>query len=38
MVMSYGEVIEFDSPQTLMSDPNSEFSSIVSEIKSKEGE
>ena len=38
MVMSFGKVIEYDNPQLLIEDPQSEFASIVSEIKEKENE
>lgn len=33
MVLSYGEVLEFDSPQNLMNDPASEFSGLLKEIE-----
>ena len=32
LVMGFGKVIEFDSPQRLMDDPNSEFYSLVQEF------
>ena len=31
MVMSFGEVVEFDTPQQLMSDPESRFSQLLRE-------
>ena len=32
LVMGFGKVIEFDSPQRLMDDPDSEFYSLVQEF------
>lgn len=29
MVLSFGELVEFDTPQRLMQDPNSEFNNFV---------
>ena len=36
MVLSYGQILEYDSPQTLMDDPASEFSGLLREIKKEE--
>jgi len=36
LVLSYGKVKEFDAPNTLMQDPNSEFSKLLQELKKKE--
>jgi ABC-type multidrug transport system fused ATPase/permease subunit len=36
MVLSFGQILEYDSPQTLMSDPASEFSQLLTEIKKEE--
>jgi len=36
MVLSYGEIIEYDQPATLMNDPASEFSSLLREIEKEE--
>ena len=36
MVLSYGEIIEFDKPATLMNDPASEFSSLLREIEKEQ--
>jgi len=36
MVLSFGEILEFDSPQNLMSDPASEFSELLKEIEKEE--
>ena len=36
LVLSYGKVKEFDSPDSLMQDPNSEFSKLLEELKKKE--
>lgn len=36
LVLSFGKVLEFDSPQALMSDRHSEFSKLVKELKAKE--
>jgi len=33
LVLSFGQIKEFDSPQRLMNDPNSEFSQLLQEIK-----
>jgi len=36
MVLSYGEIVEYDQPATLMNDPASEFSSLLREIEKEE--
>jgi ABC-type multidrug transport system fused ATPase/permease subunit len=36
MVLSYGKILEFDSPQKLMQDPKSEFSGLLKEIEKEE--
>jgi ABC-type multidrug transport system fused ATPase/permease subunit len=36
LVLSFGEVLEYDSPERLMSDPNSEFSQLLQELKKDE--
>ena len=33
LVLSFGEVLEYDTPAKLSSDPNSEFSSLLEELK-----
>ena len=38
LVLSHGEVVEYESPQTLMNDPNSKFSELLKEIKKKKRE
>jgi ABC-type multidrug transport system fused ATPase/permease subunit len=35
LVLSHGEIAEYDSPQVLMSDPKSKFSELLQEIKRK---
>lgn len=35
LVLSKGTLVEYDSPNNLMSDPNSEFSKLLKEIKKK---
>lgn len=35
LVMSSGEIVEFDHPYILLSDPNSQFSSMVRETGEK---
>ena len=36
LFLSFGEVLEYDSPERLMSDPNSEFSKLLQELKKEE--
>lgn len=36
MVLSYGQILEYDSPQALMANPESEFSSLLKEIEKEE--
>ena len=36
MVLSFGQILEFDQPATLMNDPNSEFSVLLREIEKEE--
>ena len=36
MVLSFGKIIEFDEPQTLAADPNTEFASLLKEIEKEE--
>ena len=38
LVLSFGHVEEFDTPQKLMRDPNSEFSKLLEEIKKEQGD
>ena len=37
LVLSFGEILEYDSPSNLMQDPHSEFSQLLQELK-KENE
>ena len=36
MVLSFGQIVEFDQPATLMNDPASEFSGLLREIEKEE--
>ena len=36
MVLSFGQIVEFDEPATLAADPDSEFSSLLKEIEQEE--
>lgn len=36
LVLSYGEILEYDTPAKLMSDPESEFSRLLQELKKEE--
>ena len=36
LVMGFGKVLEYDSPQALLADKHSEFSKLVKELKAKE--
>jgi len=36
LVLSYGEVLEYDTPEELRKNPNSEFSKLLEEIKKEE--
>jgi ABC-type multidrug transport system fused ATPase/permease subunit len=36
LVLSYGQIKEYDSPETLMKNPDSEFSKLLKELKKKE--
>lgn len=36
MVLSFGRILEYDSPQKLMADPTSEFAQLLREIKKEE--
>jgi len=38
LVLSHGQVVEYDAPQTLMNDPTSQFSELLKEIKKKKKE
>ena len=36
LVLSQGQLMEFDSPQALMADPNSEFSQLIKDFKKEQ--
>lgn len=36
MVLSFGKILEYDSPENLMQDPHSEFSGLLKEIEKEE--
>lgn len=36
MVLSFGQILEYDKPSTLMEDPASEFAQLLEEIKKEE--
>jgi ABC-type multidrug transport system fused ATPase/permease subunit len=36
MVLSFGKILEYDTPKQLMSDPNSHFSQLLKEIEKEE--
>ena len=38
MVLSFGRIIEYDEPNTLAADPNSEFSSLLKKIEEEEND
>lgn len=38
MVMSFGQVSEFDDPQKLMKNPKSHFAKLVNELQKEESE
>ena len=35
LVLSHGELVEYDSPKSLMQDPHSEFAKLLQELKKK---
>lgn len=35
LVLSHGELVEYDSPKNLMNDPESEFAKLLKELKKK---
>jgi ABC-type multidrug transport system fused ATPase/permease subunit len=36
MVLSFGQILEFDTPKALMANPESEFSQLLKEIEKEE--
>lgn len=38
MVLSFGQILEFDKPSTLLENPWSEFSGLLEDIKKEEAE
>jgi ABC-type multidrug transport system fused ATPase/permease subunit len=38
LVLSHGEIAEYDTPQSLMADPQSKFSELLKELKKKKQE
>ena len=38
MVLSFGRIIEFDEPNTLAANPDSEFSSLLKKIEEEEND
>ena len=36
LVLSFGEILEYDKPSALMADPNSEFSKLLQELEKEE--
>jgi ABC-type multidrug transport system fused ATPase/permease subunit len=35
LVLSHGELVEYDSPKNLMNNPDSEFAKLLKELKKK---
>jgi ABC-type multidrug transport system fused ATPase/permease subunit len=38
LILSFGQVLEYDTPASLMRDPDSEFSKLLQELKKEEEE
>jgi ABC-type multidrug transport system fused ATPase/permease subunit len=38
LVLSFGEVLEYDTPKALMANPDSEFSMLLQEMQKEESE
>lgn len=36
LLLSFGEIVEFDSPKTLTANPDSEFSKLLKDLEKKE--